>query len=456
MKVLLINSPSKKQRITRDMAGGLGFGTGETAVLPPLDLAYMAATLLKRGHQAKIIDLAVEDYPARELEELFNDFSPDAVIATVSLPSIYQDCVFIGGLRQWTAAPVLVKTGMTFPALLKEILERSRADLCVFGECDLNIDKIISNEEKRGTAVLQNGRLQIAADLAISNLDELPLPARQLLPNAKYHYVLLGDKTTAVQTSRGCPFPCAYYCPYPLVQGKAWRARSAENVVVEIGDIVDNLYINRILFRDATFTLDRTRTAQICALILQKGLRFEWWCESRVDCLDHELMGMMKEAGCRGINIGVETGCPELMQTQAKVGLTIERLKELRDHARQLGLNLHFLLMVGLPQETRESMYQTFRMLVDLKPESIGITVTTPYPGTPLFFEAKEKGWIESEEWERYDGHTAVMHTGFFRSQEITRLRGYLYLGFDLMKRQDIFSRIRFMLLDRYLRTRLR
>jgi len=438
MKVLLVTPPTKNQPLARDMAGGLGFDGGSSIVLPPLDLAYMASTLLMKGNKVKIIDSDVENYQNKDVYRIVEEYKPEVIIATVSLPTLYKDCSFLQEIHRYSSSKVIVKTGITYPPILREILEKSSADLFIYGECEMNIEEIITGEEKKGTAFIKNGELKVEENNIITNLDELPLPARNLLANEKYRYILLGDKVTTMQTTRGCPFPCSYYCPYPLVQGKKWRARSPEHVVLEIEDIVKNHNIQKILFRDATFTFNKERTKQICDLILEKKIKINWWCETRVDCLNLELMQKMKQAGCLGMNIGVETGDPQVMETQAKIGMTLEKLKTIRKTAQELGLQLHFLLMIGLPKETKKSLYETYRLIGDLKPGSFGVCIITPYPGTPLYAQAKEKGWIETEDWTKFGGHLPVMHTDNISSQDLLKAQQMLNQGFCLLNENSL------------------
>lgn len=433
MRVLLINSPAKEHPVVRDMAGGLGFDGGEAIVLPPLDLAYMAATLLNKGNEVKIIDSDVENYLRADVYQIIQNYKPEVIIATVSLPTLYEDCSFLKRIRECSSGKIIAKTNITYPPILKEILEKSSVDLCIYGECDINIDEIIAEREKKGTAYFKDSELKTEENMVIADLDELPLPARNLLPNEKYQYVLLGDEVTTMQTSRGCPYPCSYYCPYPLVQGKIWRARSPEHVIREIEDIVNNYGIQKILFRDATFTFDKERAKQICELILEKKIKISWWCETRINCIDEDLLKVMRAAGCMGMNIGVETGDPKVLESQAKIGTTLEALEKVRSFSKGLGIKLHFLLMIGLPSETKASLYQTHKLVQKLAPESIGITFVTPYPGTPLYYEAKEKGWIETEEWTKFGGHLPVMHTDNLSSQDLLKAQKLLHQGFYLL-----------------------
>jgi radical SAM superfamily enzyme YgiQ (UPF0313 family) len=448
MIVLLINPPSKAQPVARDMAGGLGFGGGNSVLLPPLDLAYYGATLLSNDHEAEIIDSDIMAYTKEDVYRLVSEKKADVIIATVSLPGIYSDCDFIRGLRTYSSARIIVKTSIAFEPVIREILERSSADLCIHGECDTTIHEIMVSEKRDGTAYVENGRLKIENNCLIDDLNSLPVPARHLLPNEKYRYVLLGDNVTTMQTSRGCPFPCSYYCAYPLVQGKKWRERSPEHVLVEIEDIVKSYNIRQIFFRDATFTFDKERTESICNLILQEKIDVTWWCETRIDRLDQELMVKMKQTGCAGMNIGIEAGDPEVLKNHAKIGSSIEKIKNIVKTGKDIDMKLHFLLIMGLPQETKKSLYKTYKLVRDLKPDSMGVTLITPYPGTPLYVEAKDKDWIETEDWSKYDSSHPVMHTDNLSSGNIVYARNMLRDGFRLSKCPGLVNKIKEIKLD--------
>lgn len=419
MKAVLLNPPLIGRKITRDMAGGLGFDASAQTFLPPLDLAFLAATLRKEKHQVRILDPEAERLSSQQMIEKILAEEPRVIVASVSLPSLENDCKFIKNLRKVTRARIIAKTSITHKPLLRVVLNRSRADFCLWCEADLEIAKIIEGKSKKATAYLKRGKLICFSPALVENLDLLPLPARDLLKNRRYRYPLLGENCTTMQTSRGCPFPCAYYCPYPLVQGKRWRAMSPERVYKELMDIVRKHKIDKVLFRDATFTLDCQRTTEICRKIIKNKLKFSWWCESRVNCLDEELLRLMKKAGCQGINIGVETGDPKVMEIQGKPGINLAQLEKIKKATDKTGIKLHFLLLIGLPEETRRSLYQTFRLVRKLKPYSLGVTVVTPYPGTELYNEAEKKGWIETQDWSQYSGGLPTMHTDNLTSWEM-------------------------------------
>lgn len=422
MKILLINTPTLDLPLARDMAGGLGFDRAEEeVVLPPLELAYLGAAIRDCGHEIEIIDPDTEGISVRETLDRSIAIEWDAAICTASLPTLGKDAAFIRELRTRAGRRVLVQTNITQPAVLEELLRDSTADLGLFGECELIIGDILSGATRKGTIRLENDSLQAPERQVVQEMDSLPMPARDMLPNSRYRYSLLGDHggLATVQTSRGCPFKCAYYCPYPLVQGKAWRARSPRHVLEELDEIRRRHGIPAVLFRDAVFTLDQDRAREICEGMAERGLGLKWWCETRADFLDEPLLRAMRRSGCEGINVGVETGDPEVLRTEAKVGLTHDRLARTVRTAREAGIRIHFLLMVGLPGETRKSLYLTHRLVRDLRPDSIGVTIVTPYPGTPLYEEARDKGWIESTEWRDFGGHSAVLHTDHLSSKDL-------------------------------------
>ncbi|MBN1871169.1 MAG: radical SAM protein [Candidatus Omnitrophica bacterium] len=449
MRVLLVNTPTGEKSLIRDMAGGYGFdGRRDSILLPPLDLTYMASTLLKKGHDVRLLDGNLDRYNNDVISDTITNYDPQVIVGAVSLPTLYSDCDFLKSIRQFSRAKIIAKTSILYEPVLREVALRSAADLCIYGECELTITEIIEGTDRRNSAYFNGKEFVIEQKSVVDNLDDLPLPARQLLDNGEYRYILLGNKVTSMSTSRGCPYTCSYYCPYSLVQGKRYRARSPENVIWEIEDIVQNYDIHKILFRDATFTFDKERIKKICNLIIERMLQVEWWCETRVDCLDLNLMKMMKRAGCLGINIGVETGDPEFMETHAKIGMTMDKLKNVRNAAEQLGLKLHFLLMIGLPGESRRSLYETYRLIHDLRPETIGVCIVTPYPGTPLYLEAKEKGWIETEDWSNYGGHHPVMHTANLSSNDMVIARRMMLDGMFDLKRNTIKSRLKSKIRD--------
>ena len=447
MRIALINSPSLSVRpVSRSMAGGLGFDGSEGMLLPPLDLAIMAATLRQAGETVDLIDADPLGLDAGAVYARLEGHHWDFVVGTVSLPTLEQDAAFLAELRRrHPSARIAGKTLVRDHGVLKSLLERSTADVVIHGEADLTITDIAHGRSTGGTAWLEAGAsdtgpsFQFDEGSPVEDLNQLPFPARDLLPNDRYIYPLLGTPIATLQTSRGCPYPCGYYCPYPLVEGVKWRSQTPERIVAELKDVVERQGITKIYFRDATFTLNQGRIVRLCDLIIASGWRLEWVCETRVDCLGDALLEKMRAAGCVGLLVGVETGDEQVMHLrEGKKGLTVPMLAHLREHTFRLGIRLHFLLIVGLPQETRESLVATYDLIQRYKPDTIGVTIITPYPGTPLHTEGLREGWIDSQQWKDYGGHQIPMHTPNLTRADMEAGKQFLDEGFALLQRRQV------------------
>jgi radical SAM superfamily enzyme YgiQ (UPF0313 family)/glycosyltransferase involved in cell wall biosynthesis len=449
MRILLINTPSLRTRpISRSMAGGLGFDGHETMLLPPLDLAVMAATIRNSGEMVEVIDADPLGLDVDGVYQRISEQTWDVIIGTASLPTLNHDAAFLAGLRKFhPSAKIIGKTLVRDHAVLQSFLEKSGADFVIHGEPDLNILQLLHGHSRSGTAWFERQDVSHAsvfhfhAGEPVQDLDELPFAARDLLPNSRYSYPLLGSPVATLQSSRGCPYPCGYYCPYPLVEGVKWRAQSPQRIFAELRAIIEGLGLKKVYFRDATFTLNQRRVHQLCDLILDANWRFEWVCETRVDCLNDDLLEKMKAAGCIGILIGVETGDEQVMHDkEGKKGLTIPKLTHLREKTFQLGIRLHFLFIVGLPKETRESLVSTYDLLFRHQPDTVGITIITPYPGTPLYEEGVREGWVDSFQWENYGGHQIVMHTPHLTREDLVVGKQFLEEGFTILHKQRTSS----------------
>jgi GT2 family glycosyltransferase/radical SAM superfamily enzyme YgiQ (UPF0313 family)/tetratricopeptide (TPR) repeat protein len=443
MHVALINSPSLSTRpVSRSMAGGLGFDGSAQMLLPPLDLAVMAASLRQAGYEIELVDADPLGLDQAAVLAKLGRRPWDVLVATVSLPTIEQDALFLAALRRnHPQAKVFGKTLVRDHHVLQALLTKSGADLVIHGEADHSIVELVQDATKTGTAWLEptpdGGAPQFRFDEGepVRDLNLLPFPARDLLPNDRYCYPLLGGPVATVQTSRGCPYPCGFYCPYPLVEGVKWRAQSADRIASELRDIVERHHLTKIYFRDATFTLNQERILALCDLIVAAGWKLEWVCETRVDCLGDTVLDKMRAAGCVGILIGVESGDEQTMHhREGKKGLTVSKLAHLRERTRELGIRLHFLLIVGLPQDTRESIVDTYELVRRYGPDTIGVTIITPYPGTPLYEQGVKEGWIDSFRWQDYGGHQVPMHTPNLSREEMVVGKRFLEEGFALAR----------------------
>lgn len=438
-KILLINPPSRDEAINRDMAGGLGYSAGSGVVLAPLDLLTVATTLRRNGYKIFFKDAIAEKLFDFDWVGYIKQHKIEILIGSLALPTIDEDVSFYGGLKEVLGErlKIFIKTGINYPKIIKEIERKTKADGVITWECDLNIADYLLGKP-------------ISKEM-VENLDLLPIPARDLVESKRYRYTLLPGSVATIQTSRGCPYGCSYYCPYPLVQGKRWRPMSPERVIESLVEI-KRLGYESVLFRDATFTLDMNRAMKICELMVRNKTDLKWWCETRINVLSRELLERMKKAGCVGINVGVETMDEDLIKTEGKPGVSVGAVIQIRRWAKELGVKLHFLMIVGLPNDTVGGLYKTFKYLVRLRPESIGFSLITPYPGTEMFEDSLKSGLIENFEWDRFRGDVSNMRTKYMSRKELVLGRRLLMVTSFSMKRLGGFGRAIIWMVDIYFR----
>jgi radical SAM superfamily enzyme YgiQ (UPF0313 family) len=230
----------------------------------------------------------------------------------------------------------------------------------------------------------------------IHDLDGIPFPARSLLPHGAYRYALWpGKKVTTMITSRGCPYRCIF-CDKSIF-GSKWRARSPKNVLDEMEQIVKEAGIQSVVIYDDLFTLDKQRVKEICQGILERGLRFQWKCEGRVDRVDEEMLAWLKKAGCSLIAYGVESGNQVGIDYLQK-GITLSQIRRAFALTRQAGIQPMAYFILGIPVETYAQGLETIRFARELNPDYAQFSILSPFPGTKLYEEAKAKGWYQEVE----------------------------------------------------------
>jgi radical SAM superfamily enzyme YgiQ (UPF0313 family) len=232
----------------------------------------------------------------------------------------------------------------------------------------------------QGLAAVRKGELAIdnAAPPLIKKLDELPLPARHLLPMERY-FQLNSEKLVYVFTTRGCPFKCIF-CQKELT-GRGFRVRSTELIVDELEHVVKTYNPGVVLFVDEILTLRKKRIHEMCDEILRRGLKFEWIANTRADCVDYPLLKHMHRAGCRRIYYGWESGSPRMLDVLKK-DLTPEVIVEAARMTRRAGIWAKVYLIVGSPGETRQDIEETEKVLKLAGPDLVRVSVFNPLIGT--------------------------------------------------------------------------
>ena len=228
----------------------------------------------------------------------------------------------------------------------------------------------------------------------IENLDELPWVTKVYkrdLDFRKYNVPFLLHPYVSLYTTRGCPAQCTF-CLWPqTLSGHPWRKRSTDDVAREMAN-AKKLWPNvkEFFFDDDTFNIQAARTIELCAKLKPLGLT--WSCTSRVTT-DYETLKAMKEAGCRLLIVGYESGDQQILKN-IKKGATIERARDFTRDCHKLGLVIHGDFIMGLPGETHETINNTIKFAKELDVETIQVSVAHAYPGTELYDYAVSNGFM--------------------------------------------------------------
>ncbi|MHA3963202.1 MAG: B12-binding domain-containing radical SAM protein [Candidatus Thorarchaeota archaeon SMTZ1-45] len=426
---------------------------------PPLGLGYIASYLRETGdHQVKIHDGLLQHSRASDFAETLTSFSPDVVgISGQTTPSIYDVYRTAKAVKKHDPATLVVVGGahVTFQdeQVLKDCPE---IDVVVRGEGEVTmkmlLDEISENRcnvrvegttTRLGTSILRNPDRPY-----IANLNSLPFPAYDLLNLTSYFP--RGKRIAPMITSRGCPYQCTF-CSSSRITGKRWRGRSAENVVREIELLQERYGVRDVTFLDDLFTFDHQRVEEICSLIIKDVDNIGWTCSSRADIMTRhpEIADWLKDSGCHTLYIGAESGSQRILD-KIKKGIRISQIINAVKRAKAVGLEVVLSFILGIPGETQEDIRSTIDFACRLDPDLAQFTICTPYPGTPMYEEAIENGWLSVPDWSLFTVLEPIMDLpGLSRKwikQQLTRAYYKFYTRPSFIWRQikmknlDIFK----------------
>lgn len=432
MRVFLLNPPGyPNTTVNRELMGGYGTISTSPMILPPLNIAYIAACLKKEYHEINIYDaIALKSNPSEVLRSIVQ-FKPDIVGINTSTATIKIDLAMVDAVKEKMKIPVFV-VGSHVSILPNYIFENSTSDFVIRDEPELTSVELLRQitagifKGIKGLSYRRDGSIFHNEDREkISNLDLLPFPARDLLPLTRYYMPSLSKPFTTILTSRGCFFKCSY-CPYYISQGVEVRRRSPRNVFEEIKEVYHLYGIKNLTFRDAIFTFHKDFVIQLCELIIKSKLHIDWTCETAVRFLDEELLCTMKRAGCRHISVGLESGNEFLQNKYSKNKIKSKvHAKQVFAVCRKLKISTRGFFMIGYPEETKQMINETVDFAIMSDPDTVQFTAVTPYPGTELYNILKNQNQISFGDMTGYRPHN-INHYMSVKELRKQIMRAYL------------------------------
>jgi len=402
---------------------------------PPLGLGYLASSLREKGFKVRIIDDLVEKL---SLEELLRRVRDSLIVGITSTTATFNSALRYAKAIKSAFSDVFVILGgvhVTFEP--EKALQNEFVDAVCIGEGEETIVEVAERVEEgkslegvRGIYYREEGKIRKNEPRGfIENLDSLPFPAYDLMPLEKYTVFGQRLEQFPVISSRGCPFACRY-CSSSLYMGYRFRARSAKNVADEIEWLCNDFNAKHIAFGDDNFTLSKKRVVEICEELKRRKIEVTWSCSSRIDTISAELLKLMRSAGCVAIYYGIESASRRILDYYRK-RISIEKAKEVIRATKKAGISAICSFILGAPMETKKEMNETLKLALKLDPDYAQFSILTPYPGTEIYEEAKQKGLLLSENFDEYTAGKPVLKT-IVPKEELAKFLKKCYLRFYL------------------------
>jgi len=418
-------------------------------VVLPMGILYVGTVLDLAGHKMQILDIGPRE---NDWLKKVKNFNPDIIGLTLVTTQFERAKEILNILKLILPNAKYCAGGVHPSALPKETLNDLGLDFVVIGEgeyvmkeiCEklskgenlANVKGVCYKSSTFNKMLDKNNNEIICNDRApvIQNLDNLPIPKRELMPDAKWYLIPPGfirgsfnSGIATIMSGRGCPYQCLF-CASHNVFGRGMRRRSPENVIKEIQYLKNNYHIKGLFFLDDTFTVNKVWLKEFCNLLKNENLI--WSCQARGDTIDEETLKIMRDAGCVQIDIGSESGNDLVLEKLNKLE-SVDDLRRAFAIAKKVGIKTFTSFIVGNPGESWNEIEDTKKFALEIKPDMAVFCILVQYPGTPVYELAKQNNWFTeagknfSIDWANKQSERPVMAINF-KPEELIKIRADL------------------------------
>lgn len=361
---------------------------------PPLELLNCAAILEADGHHLRIVDAQAEGLTPDQVASRVG--SAEMALVTSSALDRWQCPSFelqpVTALIQQLRGRVgqVFLTGFHGTVRPQAMLEITGVDAVVRGEPERTVQEIAAGRpwhEIQGLTLVRDGQLVSTPDRPPLDMTALPVPAFHLVDLKHYRYEILGPRFMVLEGTRGCPYPCTF-CSR-VIQGRRVRRKTVVQLGREVEVAVKQFGVRNIYFIDLEFTASPEMARGISNYIINQNISVRWCCQTRADQVEEPLLRLMRQAGCRLIHFGIETGSPRIAE-QIRKRISTDRQRQALELAKRVGMETLCFFLLGHPGETEEEMQQTIRFARELNPTYASFHRVSPYQGTPLYEQSAD------------------------------------------------------------------
>jgi radical SAM superfamily enzyme YgiQ (UPF0313 family) len=404
----------------------------------PLGLAYLGAVAEKAGHEVTVVDCQAEKLTHDAFRRRISQV-PSDIIGVTATTLLYKSAMQLIEIAKEVHPNAVTMLGGSHGTFWDEnaLNEYSSLDMVVRREGETTFIELLDKIQAKNsfdnvlgiTFRNKEGKIRRNADRPfIEDLDDLPFPAHHLLPLDSLKR--MGKILFPLITSRGCVYWCDF-CSTVRMFGRGYRMRSPKNVVDEMALVHSKYGINQVTFYDDAFTVNRERVVKICEELHRRKLDLMWDCGTRVDMVDRELLNIMHDAGCIAIWLGVESGSETILGAMNK-RIKLDQTRRAYKTAHDVGLITIANTVLGFPGETEQTAIKTINFVKELNPDDVGFYVATPYPGTPMYDQVIQNGWLRVTDFNKYDTSTPTFETPSLSIEKLAQIRYKAYQEFYL------------------------
>jgi anaerobic magnesium-protoporphyrin IX monomethyl ester cyclase len=414
---------------------------------PPLALIHLAAPLVEKGYDVRIVDSAVTP----DAVSAVVDEARDAVCVGISMvtgPMITQGVEVARAVRAALPSVPIVAGGWHASILPAQTLRSPSIDAVVKGQGEITFLEIVERYAKgerdltgiAGSLFKRGDEIVWNPDRGYTDINALPRRPFHLVDFEAYARKCDGTRWILYCTSHGCPWDCSY-CSNASVYGRNWKPLDPTEAVAEMRELEDRYRLEMIDIIDDNYLVRRDRALEIAEGLIRADARFAYYIQTRTDQIDRvsdEDLATLARSGLRRIFFGLESGSAKVMRSVNK-RLDFETVYRTAERCGKVGIRPSFNLIFGLPAEEEEDLRDTLAVVDRVgraNPEADFFTnIFSPYPGSPIWPQAIERGVREPQTLEEWaDFHPKIQVLPWLngaRHARIQRIRDYIRMGYS-------------------------
>lgn len=400
-RILLINTPQENvlpAGIEDDFIDIIGY-------YPPLGLMYIASMLKNNGYDVKILDCVPMNIGYNEIKDIVREYNPFVVgisTYTMSMVDVLETARIVKEVNPEIYTVLGGHHTLLYP---RQSAKYPNVDFILIGEADYTFSQLVELLENKvsydellevpGIGFYRDGKERINYKREIiQNLDDLPIPDRNLLPKELYKSAVGRNKMVAtVMSSRGCPFKCTY-CYTP---SKKYRSRSTQNIIEEVKYLI-SLGYKEIFFFDDLFALQPQKVIDFAQALVRENIKIDWSFRGRINTVTKEMIDEAAKAGIHRIQFGIESGVDKTL-IRVRKGITTEQTKKVIKWCKEAKITTIGNFMIGLPDETEQDINQTLIFSRKIGLNYAQYSILVPYPFTAIYEEGLQKGVFSKDYW---------------------------------------------------------